>query len=379
MTANNFNYTKQNGVLMKASRRFTKQNGVVKRILSGWTKQNGVVEKVFETPTVNGIKFLNVPSAIGDARPIYATSDYFYCDGSNYEYKVNVTTGATEQPGLGLPAISATDTVVFFWANNVAANQSVLMPLGNWDTGYIEYSITSDTCLSTSQQGAQYGVLPLTRNSSSSYCYYTRKDSSTTTELWTGSSLLALTPQPFDDEKCSPIGLDNSLGYAFILYDGKVYITSYETNQAWRYESKTLNVGAGFVDISGTYTTNGQDLFCSVYDPTNQLNKLIKFNTVSYASSQFQLDAMLPQKKTFIGAYNNYLFFITPVINGTSDIANCSLEKYDSSGQRVSQILVDIPAGITYDKRFTKPTVTSTRYAAVRLDSILIWFDLAQF
>ena len=47
MTAKQYNFTKQNDVVMKARKRFTKQNGVVKQILAGWTKRNGVVEQVY--------------------------------------------------------------------------------------------------------------------------------------------------------------------------------------------------------------------------------------------------------------------------------------------------------------------------------------------
>lgn len=47
MTVNNYNYTKQFGVVKKVTRRFTKINGQVKEILAGWTKKDGVVEQVY--------------------------------------------------------------------------------------------------------------------------------------------------------------------------------------------------------------------------------------------------------------------------------------------------------------------------------------------
>ena len=51
MTARTYNFTKRNGALCKAKKRFTKVNGIRKRILAGWTKHNGVVEQVYENPS----------------------------------------------------------------------------------------------------------------------------------------------------------------------------------------------------------------------------------------------------------------------------------------------------------------------------------------
>lgn len=383
MTARQYNFTKQNGVVMKASRRFTKQNGVVKRILAGWTKTNGVVEQVFESPGPDGINFVLAPSGITYTRPIYATDDYIYCVGSGYdtETKINVETGAEVLISRDMPALSADAIVVFYRANGVAANQSILTPLGAYEANYIEFSINSDTCLSTALSGLGAGLIPLTRKSSSQYYVFKKTSSSTETSLYAPDQQVFLTlAQPFNPAKCAPIGLAERIGYMFSLYSGSVYICSYETNQATRYASRTINAGASFVNISGAYTPDGQNLFCSIYDTTNRVNKLVRFNTASFDTNLYQLDTNLPREKTFLGVYGSNLFFATPIVDGLNDIVSFALEKYDMSGQKVSQLTVDIPASlsIAYNKTFSKPTVTSTRYAAVLLDNTLIWFDLSK-
>lgn len=383
MTARQYNFTKQNGVVMKASRRFTKINGVVKQILAGWTKRNGVVEKVFEAPGPEGITFVSAPAGVTYKRPIYATDSYIYCVGDGYdtEKKINVETGAEVTISRDMPALAASAIVVFFYANGVAANQSILTPLGEYDADYIEFSINSDTCLSTAQSGSGAGLVPLTRKSSSEYYFFNKTASSSQTTLYAPDQGTFLNlAQPFNPARCAPIGIADRIGYMFSLYQGNVYICSYETNQAVRYASKTVNVGASFTVISGAYTPNGQDLFCSVYDGTNKVNKLIKFNTASFDTDLFQLDTNIANEKTFLGAYGSALFFATPIKNGTDDITSFLLEKYDLSGQKISQTVIDIPAGISisYVNEFSKPTVTSTKYASVLLGNTLIWFDLSQ-
>ena len=383
MTARQYNFTKQNGVVMKASRRFTKQNGIVKKILAGWTKQNGVVEQVFETPGPDGIKFIPAPTGVTYTRPIYCRDDYIYCVGNGYtdETKINVETGAPVTISRDMPALSANAIVVFFYANGVAADQSILTPLGSYAADYIEFSINSDTCLSTALSGSGNGLVPLTRMSSALYYYFDAVSSSSETKLVVPDPLTVFTlSQPFNPAKCAPIGLADNIGYMFSLYGGNVYICSYETNQPVRYASRTVNVGSSFTFISGAYTPNGQDLFCSVYDGTNKVNKLIKFNTVSFDTNLFPLDTNIPQEKAFFGCYQNSLFFITPIVDGHNDITSLALEKYDLSGQKVSQETIEVPAGISipYYEYFKKPTVTSTRYASVLLGNTLIWFDLSK-
>src|SRR5574344_1184728 len=83
MTAKQYNFTKQNDVVMKARKRFTKQNGVVKQILAGWTKRNGVVEQVYSLSRVSSaITFVPITNA-WDYYPVYATVDAIYAVKSN--------------------------------------------------------------------------------------------------------------------------------------------------------------------------------------------------------------------------------------------------------------------------------------------------------
>ena len=153
MTAKQYNFTKQNDVVMKARKRFTKQNGVVKQILAGWTKRNGVVEQVYSLNRMSqAITFVGITDA-WDYKPVFATIDAVYAVKSNGNNAFKISNYwdvpvITEMEYNGLTNNS--DSVFFNYANGTAANQSFLKSKSNYqyvrevnisDFSYVSYLV----------------------------------------------------------------------------------------------------------------------------------------------------------------------------------------------------------------------------------------------
>lgn len=378
MTANNFNYTKQNGVLMKAKGRFTKQNGTVKRILAGWTKQNGVVEQVYAAPSLFA-RFIPVENILSynENSPTYEYMLPYMDDHqiifSLYEenavtgtYKTNAYVNNNYMAGASGTQLFAED-ISYFWGEYLYLNydngaQSSLIqgfiaphevPLATVPSGVITatdmYDYYTEQTIAKNSTGEYVGVntgrgtnmqLKLFINNQNGVTYSSNIPSSSSLEmngrapsgigLYDGRGL-AITTR-FDDS--TKYGVTWLLDYDDTLsttLEGKLSFIALPLTEASLKQKSTSHNATAIT--SNIYTDDGELCYftynigsavdTSYYDPYKTW--LLEYNATT---KQFTNYAYLGIGRHLIGIYNGCLYVLN---NNRTNGYYLSVEKYDKS------------------------------------------------
>lgn len=391
MTAKQYNFTKQNDVVMKARKRFTKQNGVVKQILAGWTKRNGVVEQVYEYPyNTDSIVQMESPSVVYAATKdtLFSLDDYGniapysgYREGNLVKGENIIEYGTTPFLCFSFPDQS------FLAKGYTPAGLDV----AEVSIETLDAVVVANYSLGT--QGRPYGTLKTSPN--------TYATVSSTTDTISGYT------------KVVNFNTVQSLGESYILgtLGARVkFLTLNNYYSVGSFVSSTWNGGAlvsynpqtetyttfaiphagsgNVAECSAPYTPNGQDAMFVVRD-TNKYYSIAKFNPITESREFFVLDDWETNSnitRFAIGAYAG-LFY---VVKMTKNSASATMEVYNISGQLVRSLDFDltygVPRSITFDDYYGPTTsINSGRYATLTYKptggdpyEVVLVFDLAK-
>lgn len=419
MTARNFNYTKQNGVLMKASKRFTKQNGVVKQILSGWTKQNGVIEQVYSSvPIPQFAEFVLLDTTGAGSYDIFSVSDtrmVYYekrtVDGvlhtDSYIWD-NYMSGGT--PVIISPQCFA--SYGFNYASGVAANQSILS-----SSPGVQYAAGNELYLSNPSAGS-------TNKTGNGTAYIKRANMSYVDfDITYGSNSDTLKMIEFTNSTSTTTNVYTSyyvrLGKGLTLSNGRGVIPAQKTNMSTTSDNcttiyiyfldynngtlsrstavtisrststttSTLSSSNSNLISSPVYTTNGQDCYFSVtwttrssVWPIDPVTYMCKYDTTTSTAS----NVAIPGCKCIIGTYNNYIYAIG--VSSDPDVF-VTVEQYDSSFQLIKSKNVPMPTGATVPTKpfntglrtLDKTAASNSRYMTISDGKYILRFDMDLF
>lgn len=388
MTAKQYNFTKQNDVVMKARKRFTKQNGVVKQILAGWTKRNGVVEQVYSnvfTPQFatfitsitsesgNDVFAVSANDAVlYDANAGYDNAvliqNDFWSDGPIVDVRCKlrpnyVSYNYAENSLIGSGTFGEKELLLSDPYNPVAYSRyggNIRAPIKIGDINYIGYESTYNSSIAgydtklvefsatakTTGEAVASGV-----NFSSGLCLYEGRGVCLVRQVSTTSKT--------NDTK------------TFVLYD-----YDHSASNKVSYNTVVSIVGGTGTsgDISnGVFTTNGQDCFFTVnwnYYSGHDYSYLCKYNIQIKTLTKVALG----RGRTIIGTYNGFVYVIAASDNDNEFLV---VEKYNLSLELVGTHAIPAQS----DK--IKPTINSqpfrttvnsnSRYVAF-YDSGELWY-----
>lgn len=364
MTAKQYNFTKQNDVVMKARKRFTKQNGVVKQILAGWTKRNGVVEQVYSSVfTPQFATFINSitsdhsidvfavsanDAVLYDANAGYDNSvliqSEFWSDGPivdvscklrpryiSYNYAENSLIGSGVGGEKELLLSDPYNPVAYArYGGNICApikighisyigyESTYVNPTVGYNTKLVEFSATAKT----TGEAVASGV-----NFSAGLCLHEGRGVCLVRQVSTTSTT--------NDTK------------TFVLYD-------YDHSASNKVSYSTVISIVGGTGTSGNistgvFTTNGQDCFFTVnwnYNAGHDYSYLCKYNIQTKTLTKVALG----RGRTIIGTYNGFVYVLAASDNTEEFLV---VEKYNLSLELVGTHAIPAQS----DK--TKPTINS--------------------
>lgn len=389
MTANQYNFTKQNNVVMKARKRFTKQNGVVKQILAGWTKRNGVVEQVYAS----------VPT------PKFAT----FITSNISEYGTNVL------------AIRTNDAVLYNY--NAGYDNDVLIQNDFWSDGpivdvscklrpnYISYNYAENSLIGSGSYGEKelllsdpYNPVAYSRYGGNirapikigdiDYIGYESIYNSSTSGYDTKLVEFSATAKTTGEAVASGVNYPSRVHFSsgLCLYEGRgVCVANYEalatggtkTFVLYDYDHSASNkvsyntvvsidnalAKSGGIS-SGVFTTNGQDCFFTVSWLDNSSGDdssyLCKYNIQTKTLTKIALD----RGSTIIGTYNGFVYILVASENFDEFLV---VEKYNLSLELVGTHAISAQSDKLSTQPFRTTVNSNSRYVAF-YDESATWY-----
>lgn len=374
MTARQYNFTKQNDVVMKARRRFTKQNGVVKQILNGWTKTNGVVEKVYESVIAPAFaSIVEMPTDTGQL--LYVDANNLVAVYTNHNNNVRVhndylSDGVATQISFGAPGGFG-----FNYAGGVLANQSLVsigstryqeMPIADVynPIQYYNYNVGSGGYfpikLGTGHYVGFRSIYNYSRGVYEWYLYEYFPTGSTQVQYFGDYSSLfktKYTPLTLYDGRgvfCAVNSTSN--GEAVVLYDYDDTDPDKITSIVLADETNQTMFG------SHIYTPNGQDCILSVVrGSTSTYFKLCKYNIQNKAV--VMSSNLGSTGRRLIGTYNGYIYVLQKSYAQNELFV---VEKYDLSFNLIDTHTIALLSGQALVSNIYNSTIHSGgRFVAV--------------
>lgn len=355
MTARTYNFTKRNGALCKAKKRFTKVNGIRKRILAGWTKRNGVVEQVYEDPS-KGFVFIATYDGYVDSSSGYEAKSIYSIDEDNIIFTVSsghlylLNNYGTNSSGTRLSGGSA--VVQYASPDDTSGSRMASFNYGNASmmiggTGvYYNEMVLADPLhpVGPSRASRTYGISAPIKSETANDFYGARASSPTqfykTDASGSQTFLSYLAGNTAYYSKISPgIILEN--GHGYYLWN---YSSSSSASAARNFVLvKVLNGTTTMVNVdsitlsnpewclSGIYTIDGSELFFSFQTGifgSDSYAHFCKYNVSDGTVTKVQV----ARGKQMIGTYGGYIF----VLASNSDASDfCTIERYDTDLQFV--------------------------------------------
>jgi hypothetical protein len=351
MTARTYNFTKHNGVLCKAKKRFTKVSGVRKRILSGWTKQNGIVEKVYEGPqqsffvvaTFDGVDGSNT----SDARGVYSIDEnniiFTVYSGALYlldDYIINSSGTRLTGGGAVVKYASPDDNTGTRMASfNYSANS---LMFGGTAVYYSEMPIATPLQpAGPSRPSRTYGMKAPIKSDVVGEFYGQNGGKIYNTAADGTQTFIRFLAYSAYYSNISP-GIILADGHGYYLWN---YSTSSSASAARDFVLvKVLNGTTTLINVdsiadtnspdwclSGIYTIDGTELFFSFQTGTfgtDNYAHFCKYNVSDGTVTKVQV----ARGKQIIGTYGGYIFALA----SNSDASDfCAIERYDTDLQYV--------------------------------------------
>lgn len=409
MTVRSYNFTKQNGVLCKAKKRYTKVSGVKKRILAGWTKQNGVVEQVYEDPSA-GFYFIATWDGVWNGNSGNQVRDAYSIDENNIVFTAN---GCAQLLNNYVTNNSST----------VLSNNPIYF-VSPQDSGFTErlasYNYSNNSIFSGGRT-VYYNELPLNdlthptgpRRPSRTYIMAGPIKSDVTGEYY-GHYRGGFYKTAADGSQTYLNMLSNNKYYevvspGIILEDGHGYYLWVHSNSSSSSAArdfilvKVLNGNTTSINVdsiadsgspdwclSGIYTIDGTELFFSFQEGifgSDTYAHFCKYNV----SDGTVTKVLVGRGRQMIGTYDGYIF----VLAADSDASNfCTIERYNTSLQLVDSHVIPAqqnlqkldtslrkPAGASgFGSEIIYGTITSnSEYVGFACYESIIVLDLAQF
>lgn len=377
MTAKQYNFTKQNDVVMKARKRFTKQNGVVKQILAGWTKRNGVVEQVYSRDRVSQpITFVPIANAF-DYEPVYATADAVYAvvSNENRPYEIKNYWDVPEITQMEYNGITGKAGEKFFnYAGGDTTKQSFLYEKSNYqyvretnlaDFSYTEYTVNGYVSQVSIKLGDQLYLMPF-----GSDAYYEVNTATRNIQTVYWDEALPVNMSEMGYSAYGAITLSDGFGVMVKNLQTSLCVISYNQGVVNSYQT-TLDYNH---PLGSLYTPNGQDVIID-FPNYYRVGQIIKFNPISGA-----LVSWVPLGIGGVfGAYGGFIYYAR---TSTDESIAFYVDKYNISGEIVSTIEVPLPEGVAHPGTITTndyATKHSGRFAALVISlTHMVVFDLAK-
>lgn len=409
MTARTYNFTKQNGVLCKAKKRYTKVSGVKKRILAGWTKQNGVVEQVYEDPSA-GFYFIATWDGVMFGNSGYDVRDTCAIDENNIVFTANGAAHLLNNYVTNDSSTLLTGNPVYFVSPRDNGSSNLLASYN-----YSNNSIFSGGC------AVYYNELPLNdlthptgpRRPSRTYTMSGPIKSDVAGEYY-GHYRGGFYKTAADGSQTYLSMLSNNKYYevvspGIILEDGHGYYLWVHSNSSSSSAArdfilvKVLNGSTTSINVdsialsgspewclSGIYTIDGSELFFSFQTGlfgTDDYAHFCKYNVSSGTVTKVQV----ARGRQIIGTYGGYVF----VLASNSDASDfCVIERYDTDLQFVDSHSIPAQQNLkklddklrqSYDAQsfgndMIHGTITSnSEFVGFNCYNSIIVLDLAQF
>lgn len=409
MTARTYNFTKRNGALCKAKKRFTKVNGIRKRILAGWTKRNGVVEQVYEDPSA-GFYFI-------------ATWDGVEYGNSGYDVR---TVYAIDENNI---VFTSSSDAAHLLNNYVTNNSSTLLtgspvyfvtPVGNSIERLASYNYSNDSIFSGGTS-VYYNELPLNdlthptgpRRPSRTYGMGGPVKSDVAGEYY-GHYRGGFYKTAADGSQTYLSMLSNNRYYevvspGIILEDGHGYYLWVHSDSSSAGAArefilvKVLNGATTLVNVDSIAQSNSPDWCLSSIYTIDGTELFFSFQTGIFGSDSYAhfckynvsngtvTKVLVGHGRQMIGTYGGYIF----VLAADSDASDfCTIERYDTDLQFVDSHAIPAqqnlqkldttlrkPAGASgFGSEIIYGTVTSnSEYVGFACYDSIIVLDLAQF
>lgn len=380
MAANQYNFTKQNNVVMKARKRFTKQNGVVKQILAGWTKRNGVVEQVYASAAVpqfatfitkeltTRVYALSANDAVlyryngGSDNHIFVQND-FWSEGPivavscklllnhiSYNYAENSLIGSDTYGEKELLLSDPYNPVAYSRYGGV-----ISAPIKIGDINYIGYynQFNSSTKQYDTVKLVEYSATAKTvgETLTPGVDYQSRATFSAGLCLYEGRGVCV----------ASHITLESSdpHAYTFVLYD---YDHSASNKVSYTTVASIDNAVAFEGGMSpGVFTTNGQDCFFTVswsgLSYEDDASYLCKYNIQTKTLTKVALN----HASTIVGTYNGFVYVLASSENDDEFLV---VKKYNLSLELVGTHAIPAQPGKSRTQPFNTTVNSNSRYVA---------------
>lgn len=377
MTAKQYNFTKQNDVVMKAKKRFTKQNGVVKQILAGWTKHNGVVKQVYSRDRISQpITFVPIANAF-NYYPVYATVDAVYAvmSNENAPYEIKDYWDVPEITQIEYNGMKYRTDTFFNYAGGDTAKQSFLYEKSEYqytretnlaDFSYTEYAVNGYVSQVSIKLGDQLYLMPF-----GSDAYYEVNTATRNIQTVYWDEALPVNMSELGYSRYGAITLSDGFGVMVKELNASLCVISYNQGVVNSYQTTLDDEHA----LGGVYTPNGQDVIID-FPNYYRVGQIIKFNPISGA-----LVSWVPLGIGGVfGAYGGFVYYAR---TSTDESIAFYVDKYNISGEIVSTVEVPLPNWVrhpgkitTYDNQATKH---SGRFAALNISPThTVVFDLAK-